>query len=148
MATRIGEAGNTTHGYPLGILSGRGFIVVRGPDEDGELWAIHADGTSLIGSSPLVLLGLLAIVDQLGPDWYGAPRAALPKGRILELSPEEVAKMPEGELPGALAALRLLGAIRERPIECGETREQLLAAVRAWVDETRRVEEFNQSDEI
>jgi hypothetical protein len=147
MATRIGEAGNTTHGFPLGILAERGFTVVRGPDGNEELWAIHADGTSLIGSSPLVLLGLLAIVDHLGPDWYSSPRVALPKGRILDLSPEDMAKIPEAQLPAARDALRLLASIRGRTVECGETRENLIEAARAWAEESRRIEEFNQSDE-
>jgi hypothetical protein len=147
MATRIGEAGNTTHGFPLGILAERGFTVVRGPDDGEELWAIHADGTSLIGSSPLVLLGLLAIVDHLGPDWYRAPRVNLPKAHILDLAPQDVAKIPETQVPAAGEAIRLLASIRGRTVARGDTREELIAASRAWVEETQRVVEFNQSDE-
>jgi hypothetical protein len=50
--------------------------------------------------------------------------------------------------PPARDALRLLASIRGRTVECGETRENLIAAARAWAEESRRIEEFNQSDQV
>jgi hypothetical protein len=50
MAVRIGEAGNTSHTFALSVLARRGFIVLRGPGASEDVWAIHPDGRTLIGS--------------------------------------------------------------------------------------------------
>lgn len=113
MPARIGEAGNTTFGISLGLLAHRGFTVVL-PDSDSDYWAIRADGTSLIGSTPLVLVGLMAILDHLGDDWYRAPRIDLPKGDVIDLSPDSLARMPEAQLARAREAQVLLESIRGR----------------------------------
>ena len=118
MPARIAEAGNTQHRYALGALASRGFTVVIRPDtSQDDYWAIHPDGTRLIGSSPLVLLGLLSLLDQLGEDWYNAPKVQLPKGRILDLTPEGMARMPDSERAAAAEALELLGRITAATFE-------------------------------
>jgi hypothetical protein len=150
MPARIAEAGNTSYGYPLAILTHRGFTVVVGPDvrQEPEYWAIHPDGTSLIASSLLGLLGLLCIYDHLGDEWYMAPRIDLPDGREpIDLTPNGLAKLPDDKVAAAREALGLLGSIRGRAVSAGTTREELVAAATAWVEESRQIAEFNDSDE-
>lgn len=133
MPARIAEAGNTSWGYPLRILTHRGFTVVVSPDakDDSDYRAIHPNGTSLIASSLLGLLGLLSIYDHLGDEWYTAPRIELPDYRpIVDLTPEALAKLPDDQVAAAREALMLLASIRNREIAVGTTREELVAAAR------------------
>jgi hypothetical protein len=134
---RIAQAGNTTHGFPLAILARRGFTVTQGPDADDDLWALHPDGTCLIAETPLALLGLLAIVDVLGPDWYHRPLVVLPRGRMVALTPDELARLPDEDLDAARSAFVALAVARGRP-EPGSGRDELVEAARAWIEETAR----------
>lgn len=109
--------------------------MIRPEGKDDEYWAIHPDGTSVIGSSPLILLGLLSLLDQLGEDWYRAPRVRLPKADVVDLTPEGIARLSDAELPAARDALQLLGRILGREAAIGETREELASAAQAWLDE-------------
>jgi hypothetical protein len=134
-------------GFPSASWPTAGLLWSEGRTKTGSCGRFTPTATPLIGSSPLVLLGLLAIVDHLGPDWYRAPRVELPKGSIVDIEPEAMATIPEEQIPAGREALRRLASIRGRTVECGETREELIAAARAWVEETRRIEELNLSKE-
>jgi hypothetical protein len=137
MPARIAEAGNTQHRFALGLLAHRGFVVVRSPDAEAaeidELWAMHPDGTILVGSSGLVLVGLLAILDELGDDWYTAPRVELPKGKTIDLAPEALARVADADLPATRDAFRRFAAISGWDVPCGDTREELVEAARNWL---------------
>jgi hypothetical protein len=139
MPARIAEHLNTQGGYALRLLAYRGFTVVKEPNaRETEYWAIHPDGTALIGSSPLVLLGLLSLADHLGADWYWHPRIALPEARdIVDLTPEGIESMPDADLPDAREALLLLASVLDRDVACGSTRDELRAAVQAWLEKSR-----------
>ena len=141
LSARIAEAGNTQHHFALGALAARGFTVVIRPQRDDEYWAIHRDGTSLIGSSPLVLLGLLSLLDQLGEEWYQAPRVRFPNAEIVDLTLDGIDRISAAEVPAASAALQLLGRILDREIPISTTREELAGAVQAWLEDTAREDE-------
>lgn len=132
MPARIAEAGNTEHHFALGLLARRGFVVVRPPRGDGY-WALDAEGRSLAGSTALVLVGLLAILDELGDDWYAAPRVQLPEAEIVDLDPDALARLSDAELGDAREAFERFAATMGRAVSCGETREELVAAVREWL---------------
>lgn len=143
MPARIAEAGNTQFSYALGALATRGYTVVIHPatrDSEQHYWAIHPDGTSLVGSSPLVLLGLLSLLDQMGEDWYRAPRVRFPKAAVVDLTADALTQTKEADLPAALEAFELLGRILGRELPPGTTREDLVVTSRAWIEQTRREE--------
>lgn len=143
MPALIAEAGNTQFSYALGALAARRFTVVIHPetrDSEQKYWAIHPDGTSLVGSSPLVLLGLLSLLDQLGEDWYGAPRVRFPKTKVVDLTPDGLNHTKDADLPAASEAFELLGRILGRELPAGATRDDLVVTSRAWIEQTRREE--------
>ena len=141
MNVRIAEAGNTSWGISLRILAERGFTVVSGPDPDpSDFWAIDEAGRSLVGSSPLVLLGLLGILDHRGDDWYRAPRLPADPPRragVVDLTPQGLARCPEEELEWAAAAFRRLAALRRRDIGPLGDRDALITAANRWIETTR-----------
>lgn len=144
LPARIAEAGNTQFSYALGALAARGFTVVirpETPDSEQRYWAIHTDGTSLVGSSPLVLLGLLSLLDQMGEDWYRAPRVRFPKADVVDLTPDGLDHTEDADLPRASEAFQLLGRILDQEPPQGSTREDLLVTSRAWIEAMRREEE-------
>ena len=143
MPPRVAEAGNTQFSYALGALAARGFTVVIHPetrDSEQKYWAIHPDGTSLVGSSPLVLLGLLSLLDQMGEDWYRAPRVRFPKAAVVDLTPDALTHTNEADLPAAFEAFGLLGRILGQELPAGATREDLVVTSQAWIEATRREE--------
>lgn len=130
----IAEAGNTTHGFPLRILAARGFVVVTppGPTREREYWALHPDGIRIMGSSPIVLLGLVATLDALGNDWHAHPKVQLPNADTdaVDLDPESLAELDAHEVPRAREALRLFLAIEGHPMSANE---DMIAASRRYV---------------
>ena len=128
----------------MGALAARGFTVVIRPEHDAEreeYWAIHPDGTSLIGSSPLVLLGLLSLLDQMGEDWYRAPLVRFPELEAVDLTPDGLEHAKDEELPQAYEAFQLLARILGQEPPSGATRADLLVTSRGLIEAMRREEE-------
>lgn len=63
----IAAAGNTL-APALAVLIERGFDVVR-LDSDPELLEARKAGYRLVGEDPLILLGLVALVEARGANW-------------------------------------------------------------------------------
>ncbi|MFL0171627.1 hypothetical protein [Tenacibaculum maritimum] len=68
----VGEAGNTFN-YALSVIVSKGYKIFLVPDkrEDffGDYWAINKTHR-FVGSSPLVVLGLIGIWENYGDDWW------------------------------------------------------------------------------
>ncbi|WP_442264582.1 hypothetical protein ACSIGC_09455 [Tenacibaculum sp. ZS6-P6] len=68
----MAEAGNT-YNYALTTIIDKGFKVFIIPDQRenyfGEYWAIN-NTHKFIGSSPLVILGLIGVWEKYGDDWW------------------------------------------------------------------------------
>lgn len=141
LSANIAEAGNTAHGFPVRILAKRGFTVITRPTRGDELeyWALRQDGVRMIGSSPLILLGLLAILDELGNDWNRNPKVDLHRefgdADVVDLyGPDAVRMLKQKEVVTAQAAFMLLCSFVDRRIDCEATQDSLMNAINAFLD--------------
>lgn len=140
------------------ILTKRGFCVVEPPnlgrDIDAvgrDLIAINPDGTVLHGSSPIVLLGLLSIVDHLGPDWYTDPRPEFKEidGKwtdVIDLDPEILEEIKDHEIEQHIEGFKLMCDCNGFSIDPGNTRESLVIASRKYLELDEERERRAQED--
>ncbi|MDP2345395.1 MAG: hypothetical protein Q8O67_30905 [Deltaproteobacteria bacterium] len=138
------EAGNTLYGFPLRLLRHRGFVVMYPPNDaedyaDMDVWALHSNGTRLIASNPLALLGLLSILDHLGDEWYTKPKIDLSDAPPnhpfpIDLSPDVLAELDDGEVEDSITAFSLLCQMERYEIPAPTNREELVTASRKFME--------------
>lgn len=154
---RIAEAGNTLNGYPLRLLRHRGFKVFYPPrvatdSYDGvDVVALHPNGTCLIASNCLGLLGLLSILDHLGDEWYTAPKISWPEGERrgsfpFDFSPEILGELDDDELEENIEAFALLCQSAHPEIARPTNRDELVAASKRFIELDIQLERSHQED--
>ncbi len=82
----LAEAGNT-YNYALAAIVAKGYKIFMVPDSReefyGDIWAIGEE-RRFVGSTPLVVLGLIGIWEKFGDDWWTNPEKS-PKQNYLNL---------------------------------------------------------------
>jgi len=141
----IVEAGNTLDGYPLRILRHRGFVVFYPPNsatesyEGLDVWALHPNGTRLVASNCLALLGLLSILDHLGDNWYTEPAVDLKSVSMrhpypIDLGPGALAELDEDEIGENIEAFMLFCRSEQPGTERPMSRDDLVRASQRFLD--------------